>query len=126
VSTATDPLDRSQLELLRNLDDGAGDALAETIGEYRTASWQGRIDLRRELRKGDHTALAVTAHDLKSASANVGANDLAQICGELEMHARQMELVGDDEFADADALMDRFETEFTRVQIALMLLAPDS
>ena len=41
------------------------------------------------------------------------------------MHARQVELVGSDEFADADALMERFETEFTRVQVALMLLVPE-
>jgi hypothetical protein len=40
------------------------------------------------------------------------------------MHARQIELVGSDEFADSDALMERFEVEFTRVQVALMLLTP--
>ena len=38
-------------------------------------SWQGREDLRRELREGDHTALAHTAHSLKGASANLGAQD---------------------------------------------------
>ena len=126
MTTTTDPLDRSQIELLLSLDDGAGEALAEIVGEYRSASWQGRDDLRRELRDGDHTALARTAHSLKGASANVGAPDLAQVCAELEMHARQMELVGSDEHADADALMERFEAEFTRVQVALMLLVPES
>jgi HPt (histidine-containing phosphotransfer) domain-containing protein len=125
VSTTTDPLDRSQIELLRSLDNGAGDALAEIVGEYRTLSWQGRDDLRRELRQGDHTALAHTAHSLKGASANLGAQDLARVCAELEMHARQIELVGSDEFADADALMEKFEVEFTRVQVALMLLVPE-
>ena len=125
MSTTTDPLDRSQIELLLSLDDGAGDALAEIVGEYRTVSWQGRDDLRRELRGGDHTALAHTAHSLKGASANLGAKDLAQVCAELEMHARQVELVGTDEFADPDALMERFEAEFTRVQVALMLLVPE-
>ena len=125
MSTTTDPLDRSQIELLLSLDDGAGDALAEIVGEYRPMSWQGRDDLRRELREGDPTALAYTAHALKGASANIGAKDLAQVCAELEMHARQVELVGSDEFADADALMERFEVEFTRVQVALMLLVPE-
>jgi HPt (histidine-containing phosphotransfer) domain-containing protein len=126
VSTTTDPLDRQKIEQLRRLDDGAGHALAEIIGEYRTASWQGRGDLRRQLRGGDHTAIAVTAHSLKTASANVGAQDLAQVCAELEMHAQQMELTGFDEFADTDTLMDRFETEFTRVQVALMVLVPET
>jgi HPt (histidine-containing phosphotransfer) domain-containing protein len=125
MSTTTDPLDRSQIELLLSLDDGAGDALAEIVQEFRTMSWQGRDELRRELRDGDHTALAGTSHSLKGASANVGAQDLAQVCAELEMHARQVELVGADEFADPDALMERFEAEFTRVQVALMLLVPE-
>jgi HPt (histidine-containing phosphotransfer) domain-containing protein len=125
MSTTTDPLDRAQIELLLRIDDGAGDALAEIVGEYRTVSWQGRDDLRRELREGDHTALAHTAHSLKGASANLGAKDLAQVCAELEMHARQVELIGSDEFADADTLMERFEAEFTRVQVALMLLVPE-
>jgi HPt (histidine-containing phosphotransfer) domain-containing protein len=125
MSTTTDPLDRAQIDLLLSLDDGAGAALAEIVCEYRSMSWQGRDDLRRELRNGDHTALAHTAHSLKGASANLGASDLARVCAELEMHARQVELVGSDEFADANALMERFEAEFTRVQVALMLLVPE-
>lgn len=125
MSTTTDPLDRTQIDLLLSLDEGAGDALAEIIREFRTMSWQGREDLRRQVREGDHTALACTAHSLKGASANVGAQDLTRVCAELEMHARQVELVGADEFADPDALMERFETEFTRVQVALMLLVPE-
>ena len=125
MSTTTDPLDRSQIELHLRLDDGAGDALAEIVEEYRTMSWQARDDLRRELREGDHAALADTAHFLKGASANLGAKDLAYVCAELEMHARQVELVGSDEFADANVLMERFEAEFIRVQVALMLLVPE-
>jgi HPt (histidine-containing phosphotransfer) domain-containing protein len=125
MNTTTDPLDRAQIDLLLSLDDGAGEALAEIVEEYQTMSWEGRHDLRRELRDADHTALARTAHALKGASANLGANDLAHVCAELEMHARQVELVGSDEFADANALMERFEAEFTRVQVALMLLVPE-
>jgi hypothetical protein len=41
------------------------------------------------------------------------------------MHARQVELVGADEFADANVLMERFEAEFIRVPVALMLLVPE-
>jgi HPt (histidine-containing phosphotransfer) domain-containing protein len=126
MSTTTDPLDRSQIELLLKLDDGAGDTLAEIVGEYRTLSWEGRDDLRRGLRDGDHEALASTAHALKGASGNVGAHDLAKVCAELELHARQVEYAGSDEFADADVLLERFETEFTRVQVALMLLVPET
>ena len=126
MSTTTDPLDRSQIELLLSLDDGAGDALAEIVGEYRTLSWEAREELRRELRDGDQEALASTSHSLKGASANVGAHDLAQVCAELEAHARQVAYAGSDEFADVDELMERFEAEFTRVQVALMLLVPEN
>jgi HPt (histidine-containing phosphotransfer) domain-containing protein len=125
MSTTTDPLDRKQIELLLSIDDGDGGALAEIVENYRTLSWDGRDEMRRELRHGDHTALAYTARSLKAASSKLGAKDLAQVCGELEMHARQVELVGSDEFADADELMERFESEFTRVQVALMLLVPE-
>jgi HPt (histidine-containing phosphotransfer) domain-containing protein len=125
MSTTMDPLDRSQIEFLLNLYDGDSSALAEVVEEYRTLSWEVRNELRRELRKGDYAALAHTAHSLKGASANLGANDLAQVCAELEMHARQVDLIGSDEFADADDLMERFEAEFTRVQVALMLLVPE-
>ncbi len=72
MSTTTDPLDRTQIDLLLSLDDGAGEALAEIVGEYRTLSWQGRDDLRRDLRDGDHTSLARTAHSLKGAERECG------------------------------------------------------
>jgi HPt (histidine-containing phosphotransfer) domain-containing protein len=126
MSTTTDPLDRSQIKQLLSLDDGAGDALAEIVEEFRTVSWQGRDDLRRELREGDRKAFAYTAHWIMGASENVGAHDLAQVCTELERHARQKEPGGADERAETDGLMERFETEFTRVHIALMLLVPEN
>jgi HPt (histidine-containing phosphotransfer) domain-containing protein len=126
VSTTTDPLDRARIGSLLGIDDGAGAALADIVAGYRTLSWEGRDDLRRSLRDGDHEALAATAYALKGASENVGAHDLATVCAELEMHARQVEYAGSDEFADADELMERFEVEFTRVQVALMLLVPEN
>ena len=36
-----DPLDRSQIEFLLSLDDGAGSALAEIVDEYLTVSDDG-------------------------------------------------------------------------------------
>jgi histidine phosphotransfer protein HptB len=119
MSTTTDPLDRSQIELLLSLDDGAGETLAEIVQEYRNVSWEGRTALRHEARTGDHVSLAKTAHSLKGASANVGATDLAEVCADLEMRAKQAELT------DLDALMERFEAEFTRVQVALVVLTPE-
>jgi HPt (histidine-containing phosphotransfer) domain-containing protein len=120
MSTATDPLDRSQIAVLLSLDDGAGEALGEIVGEYLTVSWEGRTALRGAARVADYEALARTAHSLKGASANVGANDLAQACAELERQA------GAGEPADLGTLMERFESEFTRVQVALVLLVPGS
>jgi two-component system sensor histidine kinase/response regulator len=108
-----DPLDRSQIELLLSLDDGEGGVLAEIVTEFLSASGEGRSELLRVLGDGDSQALARAAHTLKGASANVGANKLAEVCGGLELHARQAQI------ADAEALVDQFETEFARATEAL-------
>jgi PAS domain S-box-containing protein len=51
----------------------------------------GTKDMERlaaAVRGGDATAVAIRAHGLKSSSANVGAQRLAELCGELEAAAR--------------------------------------
>jgi histidine phosphotransfer protein HptB len=120
MSTAADPLDRSQIELLLSIDDGAGNALAEIVESFQTSSWEDRAALREAVRVGDHEALARSAHSLKGASVNVGANELAAACAELERLARTGAP------ADVEAQLECFESEFTRTHVALVLLAPGS
>jgi len=112
-----DPLDRSQIDFLVSLDDGAGCALAEIVNEYLTVSDEGRTDLHRQLRDGDWNAIERTAHTLKGASANVGATGLAAVCASLETRAREAR------HDDAAALLDQFDAELMRVRAALEIVA---
>ena len=112
-----DPLDQSQIELLRSLDDGDGDVLGEIIGQYLTQTVEGRGELVRVIGEGDTQALERTAHKLRGASANVGASAVAAICAEMEMQGRFAQLDG------AAGLVDRFDAEFARVRDALKLVA---
>jgi HPt (histidine-containing phosphotransfer) domain-containing protein len=114
----SDPLDRSQIEMLLSLDDGTGEALQEIVGEYLTMSEDGRAELLRVLHEGDAPATEHAAHTLKGASANVGATALADVCADMERHAREAQI------EDAAGLAQRFETEFSRARAALQAVAP--
>jgi CheY-like chemotaxis protein/HPt (histidine-containing phosphotransfer) domain-containing protein len=112
-----DPLDQSQIELLRSLDDGEGDVLGEIIGEYLAQTVEGRRELVRTINEGDTIALERTAHKLRGASANVGASAVAAVCAEMELEGRSAKL------ERAAGLVERFDTEFARVRDALEQVA---
>ena len=115
------PLDPSQIELLRSLDDGDGAVLGEIIDEYLTQAAQGRGELARVVDQGDAHALERAAHSLRGASANVGASALATVCAEMEMQGRL------EQFDGTAELVERFDAEFARVRTALNeLLVPSS
>jgi HPt (histidine-containing phosphotransfer) domain-containing protein len=107
------PLDPSQLELLRSLDDGEGLVLSEIIQEYLVQTEHGRGELARIVEMGDGRALERAAHSLRGASANIGASALADVCAEMEVQGRLEQLDG-----TAD-LVAQFDTEFVRVRHAL-------
>ena len=113
----SDPLDRSQIEMLLSLDDGDGAAMREIVDEYLSMSEDGRVELLRVLEEGDAHAVARAAHTLKGASANVGANALVDVCAAIEAYARQEQLQG------AAEVMGRFEAEFSRARSALQAVA---
>jgi len=113
-----DPLDPYQIDLLRSLDDGAGAVLGEIIDQYLTQTVQGRGELLRVVRNGDPRAAERAAHNLKGASANIGATVLAAVCAQIERHAHQAQLDG------AGDLVQQFDSEFARVRDALSQLAP--
>jgi CheY-like chemotaxis protein/HPt (histidine-containing phosphotransfer) domain-containing protein len=115
-ATMSDPLDQSQIELLRSLDDGGGNVLDEIVNQYLVQTEEERVELIRVIGDGDALALERAAHALRGACANVGANRLAAICAELESHGRTGELNG------IAGLVGQFDAEFTRVGDALRLL----
>jgi CheY-like chemotaxis protein/HPt (histidine-containing phosphotransfer) domain-containing protein len=120
TETDADPLDRSQIDMLRGLDDGDGHVLAEIVGQYLAQTGDERGVLGRAVAEGDPEALRRAAHASKGASANIGASQLSTICGELEAQGRFGQLEG------ADQLLARFDLEFARVCASLALLTENA
>jgi HPt (histidine-containing phosphotransfer) domain-containing protein len=114
---ASDALDREQIDLLLSLDDGAGNVLAEIVGEYLVLSDGLRPQLLAAVGAGDLETAQRVAHTLKGASANVGANRLAGVCAEFEAHAREANTEG------TMTLVDRFETECSTTLAALRAMS---
>lgn len=69
--------------------------------------------IRAGLAAADNDKVRAAAHSLKSSSANLGANSLAELCKKLEMAARANALA-----TDAPALPE-VEAEYERVCVAL-------
>jgi two-component system sensor histidine kinase/response regulator len=114
--SASEPLDYSQIELLRSLDDGDGAVLGEIIDQYLTQTAEGRAQLDQILGAGDTHALERAAHTLKGASSNVGATVLAEVCAMMELQGRSARIDG------VAALLERFDVEYARVRQALTQL----
>jgi signal transduction histidine kinase/CheY-like chemotaxis protein/HPt (histidine-containing phosphotransfer) domain-containing protein len=91
VSSAApgEPLNPRALEAIRRLA-GAKDAslVKQVIGAYLADTPPRCAQLRAAAEAGDAEALRQAAHALKSSSANVGAEQLAALCKELEMLGR--------------------------------------
>ena len=108
-----DPLESSQIDLLRSLDDGDGAVLGEIIGQYLLQTAEDRGELLRMVAEGDLSALVRTAHTLRGASPNVGASALAAVCAEMKAHGRGARP------DEAAGFLMRFDAEFARVRAAL-------
>ncbi len=82
-------LDRSALEAIRALQsEAAPDLLAQVVRLYFESASDLIARVRTGLATGDHDAVRVAAHTLKSSSANLGAATLAEMCKQLEHAAR--------------------------------------
>jgi len=91
--TANEPLNLSTLEELRELTTSSGESLLDkaiTLYLETTPAELKRLHLALEQKNTDE--LAKIAHTLKSSSANLGAQDLADICAFLEANARAGDL----------------------------------
>ncbi len=62
--------------------------LHKTIGLYLTSSQAQLHELRQALQEGNHHAMIIPAHTLKSSSAMLGATRLATLAGQLETDCR--------------------------------------
>jgi HPt (histidine-containing phosphotransfer) domain-containing protein len=109
----SDLLDPRMLDAIRQLDDGATGLLAQVVRMYFEAAPELLAKLRRGLDHGDYDLIRQAAHSLKSASANLGAVGLADLCKRVECAARGGTLGPDTPRAH------ELEAEYRRVQTAL-------
>jgi CheY-like chemotaxis protein len=79
-------LDKAALDNIRSLDDG--DVLTEVIQIYLDELPSHMDGIRGALAQTDTRALALHAHALKSASFNVGAKGVGELCKRLERQAK--------------------------------------
>jgi signal transduction histidine kinase/CheY-like chemotaxis protein/HPt (histidine-containing phosphotransfer) domain-containing protein len=109
-----DNLNRQALENIRALSPGNGNALLERVLQAYVNDTPTHLQtLRLAIAAADANNLRKAAHSLKSSSANVGAQALAQACKEMEQLGRNGSTVG---AADMLAGMER---EFQAVRQSL-------
>ncbi len=107
------PLDPERLAMLRELDGGDGELLTAVVTEFVDDSTQQLGAVSAALIEGDPRVVERAVHNLKGASANLGATTLADLCGELEVLARASALTM------APDLLDSIRAEHVRVCSAL-------
>jgi CheY-like chemotaxis protein len=111
-------IDGSRLTHLRHLAGPDGSSLLPfLIDTFVRQSADQLGPIRQAVATQDAELLRDTAHELKGASANIGANRVATLCGELERAARVKE------FGPADKILSQLEAELRRAQAALQSYA---
>ncbi|GAB3442585.1 response regulator [Massilia solisilvae] len=112
-----DVINRAALDNIRALSKDGGDALVQkVIAAYVDDAPQHLRTLRRAIDVHDPASVRKVAHSLKSASANVGAQKLAQLCKDLEYLGRA------DTTEGADGILTDMEQEFQVVRSSLAAL----
>jgi HPt (histidine-containing phosphotransfer) domain-containing protein len=109
-----EPLDRKVLDFLRSPSrNGESSLLKRVIGIYMMSSSKLMETLHQAISLGDASAIQNAAHSLKSASGNLGAMALAELCNELESMGRAGTT------ASSTSLLPVLELEYERVREAL-------
>ncbi|WP_090327597.1 response regulator [Duganella sp. CF517] len=115
VAPLQEPLiNRHALENIRALSASNGDALLERVLQAYLEDTPTHLrTIKSAIDSGSTVQIRKAAHSLKSSSANVGADALAQRCREMEQLGRN------DTTAGAAALLDDMERSFQAVRQAL-------
>jgi CheY-like chemotaxis protein/HPt (histidine-containing phosphotransfer) domain-containing protein len=112
-----DVINRVALDNIRALSRDGGDALVQkVIVAYVDDTPQHLQTLRRAIAGADTSCVRKVAHSLKSASANVGAQKLAQLAREMEHLGRA------DTTEGASSILTDMEQEFRAVRHSLTSL----
>jgi two-component system, sensor histidine kinase and response regulator len=106
-------IDNHQLDVLRRVGLGSGALLAEVVNVFLADAQTDLTVLGEAARDGDHVRIALTAHRLRGAAANLGAIRVATLCSQLEQLGLERSL------EDAPRLLARLTTEVDRAGDAL-------
>ncbi|MBD2517018.1 PAS domain S-box protein [Nostoc sp. FACHB-973] len=108
-------------ETFQALKDMIGDTeiLAEFIDNYLEDAPQRLLAIHNAIDKKDAAELRSVAHSLKSLSVTIGAMPFAELCQELETMGRNGTTLS------ASTLVPKIETEYQRVEAALVLQHPN-
>ena len=108
-------LDAKALDRIRALEEpGSHSVIEEVFGLYLHESGQHVARLRAALANSDVRELGRVAHAFKSASQNVGAIRLSELCLQLERQGKT------EEFAGATELVAAIENQLELVEPALL------
>jgi two-component system, sensor histidine kinase and response regulator len=95
AANAETELDEKALDNIRVLQrPGMPSTLSRVINVYFDSAPKLMQSMSRAISDGDAANLRMAAHSLKSASANLGAKRLAEICKEIEALARDGQIAG--------------------------------
>jgi signal transduction histidine kinase/CheY-like chemotaxis protein/HPt (histidine-containing phosphotransfer) domain-containing protein len=102
-------LDRAALDNIRAVDED-GSVILEVLQMYLDEAPQHMSGLRSALTSSNATEMGSVAHALKSASFNVGAKSLGELCRKLEQRAKAGDLsAAGDLVAAIEAMMERVQ-----------------
>ena len=108
-------LDQKVLDNIRALDDDSGASLLdEVIGMYLEETPAHLSRMNDALNLHDAAELGRIAHAFKSASQNVGASHLGELCRQLERRGKA------DELAEATQLVRDIELHFVKIRPLLL------
>ncbi len=113
-------LDPAALHRLRKtLGNQADVLLPDLIDDFFKDGAHLQEQAQQALAQNEAETLRRAAHTLKSNSSNFGATTLANLCQQLETHARDQNL------ADAATILHNIEEEFSRTRAALEAIQKD-
>ncbi len=108
-------LNRDSLEALKSLQAEGDDGFLKEMVDLFLADTPARLaDMETALAAGQQPEFVRAVHSIKGASANFGADDLHNICAEIEGMGRAGRM------NDAAAELKRLYDEFERVRMALL------
>src|SRR5690606_31868677 len=84
-------IDPERWEAFAEFDDASGSLRREIIGEFLASLGSRTAEIVRAVRAEDAQALRQATHVLKGSAGNVGAQELARLCEDIERQAGQPE-----------------------------------